>query len=323
MTRFYYHGDRWGLTGGVHTLQWISATQLVSIGSGVMHFWDTEADTLQVSYSLASGQSALSLDGSHLALASESKVVVWNLASHTIVQALDCQTPVTALAWSPDGSLLATGLLTGPIILWSLASGCSVLSYGEHLDRRIHHIAFSPDGNWIASNGFDAGRLEGETCKYLQIWETTSGKLAWYPWEITTYMRSLAWSPDSLNVAIGDEHGGIDLLHLHTQQATPCSPMRWHSYRPIEHVIWSPDGKGLVSVDTTMACVWDMTVDEYSRRPDEYPGHASPLTAIAYAPDGKTIASADAWGQIHLWAPETLRQEYETRRKHLLLYHPG
>jgi WD40 repeat protein len=319
MTRLYYHGDRWG--GDVHSLQWISATELASLGTSAMRIWNTKIDELQGVYALAFGKTALSPDGACLALTYESKVVIWSLAPHAVVQTLDCQIPVSALAWSPDGRTLATGFLTGPIALWDLATGRRFLTYREHRDRRIHHIVFSPDGKLIASNGFDAGKLEEETCKYLQIWDASSGELLWYPWGLTPRMRSLAWSPDSLSLVIGHEDADIDLLELHAERCTRLWP-RQHSH-PIERLAWSPSGKQLVSADVTMVCVWDMTAGLYDRLPHMYNRHVSPITAVAYAPDGKAIASAETRGQIHLWTPEIFQQEHEIQTKALSLSHPG
>lgn len=324
MTRFYYHGGRWG--EDVYSLQWISTTQLASLGAGAMRIWETEINKLQAIYSLASGMTALSPDGSCLALAYKSKVIVWELAPHAVVQTLDCQAPISALAWSPDGRILATGFLTGPIALWDLRSGRCLLTYLEHLERRIRNIVFSPDGKWIASNGFDAGKLEDETSKYLQIWDASSGEPLWYPWSETTDLSALAWSPDSRFLAIGHEDGHINLFDVRPQQVSLFLYPWLHSH-PVTNLAWSSSGKQLASADATKVGIWDMTGDmmagQHYRLPHEYTCHVSPITAVAWAPDEHVIASAEVRGQIHLWTPAMFQQEHEIHKQALTLSHPG
>ena len=68
----------------------------------------------------------------------------WQLAGHRDF--------VSGLAFSPDGSILATGSMDGAIRLWNTASGQSIASLPGHMQETTD-VAFSPDGRTLASLG--------------------------------------------------------------------------------------------------------------------------------------------------------------------------
>src|SRR5262249_46174202 len=73
---------------------------------------------------------------------------------------------VMAVAWSPDGKLVASGSEDGSIQVWDAATGARVVSYMGHHDA-VSAVAWSPDGKYIASGALDAT---------TQVWEAGSGR---------------------------------------------------------------------------------------------------------------------------------------------------
>ncbi len=100
---------------------------------------------------------ALNPAGDRLAVATEERVVVYDLSVPAVLATLDAGGPAE-LAWSPDGGRLALAYPTGAgnaIALWSLADGGSrVLAQME----AAGHLAWSPDGSKLA---FDARTSPG------------------------------------------------------------------------------------------------------------------------------------------------------------------
>ncbi len=78
--------------------------------------------------------------------------------------------PVTTQAFSPDGSLFASGDSQGNVVLTDLARGRQWAMKGQHSLRALH-LAFSPDGRILAS-GASTWKEPGE----VKLWDTQTGR---------------------------------------------------------------------------------------------------------------------------------------------------
>src|SRR5579883_1107549 len=74
--------------------------------------------------------------------------------------------PVRALAFSPDGTTLASACRDGSIVLWNPRTGKAKVVITGH-DGSANSVAFSPDGLTLASGGDD---------RTLRLWDVPSGQ---------------------------------------------------------------------------------------------------------------------------------------------------
>jgi WD40 repeat protein len=125
--------------------------------TGLIHVWDTDTGRLLRAIKGPAPRirnAVLSPQGKQIALCVERE---------NVARLYDCATGaerllaghrdlVSGLAFSPDGSTLATGSIDGTIRLWKVATGETIASLPGHMQETTD-VAFSPDGRTLASLG--------------------------------------------------------------------------------------------------------------------------------------------------------------------------
>jgi hypothetical protein len=100
---------------------------------------------------------------------------------------------VTSVAFSPDGSKIASGSVDNTIKLWRVSDG-SLLRTLEGHTGPVTSVAFSPDGSKIASGGGDWT---------IKLWRVSDGELLRTLEGHTDAVASVAFSPDGSVIASG------------------------------------------------------------------------------------------------------------------------
>jgi WD40 repeat protein len=183
----------------------------------------------------------------------------------------------SALAFGPDGHLLATGGPDGAVNVWETATGQRTLALST--DGRVEALAFSPDGKWLAAVSADQGTY---------LWELSTGRLVTqvaHPGNL----GHVAFSPNSAWLVSGGFGTPAHIVNLTSGQAIDQLAVKYG----MNSIAFSPDSRWLAVLSTGSyrpgaVQVWDMATRQQAMLIDlpyiTYP-------ALAFSPDGKWLAA--------------------------------
>jgi WD40 repeat protein len=199
---------------------------------------------------------------------------------------------VYALAFSPDGKLLASGGSYGTVRLWAVADGRLRHAFDAH-NHYVVAVDFTPDGKLLASVDEDGVRL----------WDVASGRA----------VRTLADGPDNRHYVAGhfaaagkhfvtaDKHAVVQVWDVATGQEV-------QKFQPPEpqygYPVLSADGRLLASVgEKNVVTVWDVAT---GKQVHQVPPHDDNTTLAALSPDHRHLAAVRG-GKLHVWELATGR----------------
>ena len=198
--------------------------------------------------------------------------------------------PVSAFAFSPDGTRVLTGSDDHTARLWDAATGKTLATLAGHTSH-VSAVAFSPDGTRVLTGSWD---------KTARLWDAATGKAVATLVGHTDYVTVVAFSPHSTRVLTGSGDNTARLWDAAT--GTAVATLAGHS-GPIMAVAFSPDGsRVLTGSDDHTARLWDAAT---GKSVATLTGHTGYVSAVAFSPDGMRVLTGSVDHTARLWDAAT------------------
>jgi len=291
---------------------------------------------------------AWSPDGTRIVIGDRNtgNATIWNVESgQTVGEPLSGhENTVFGIAWSPDGSSIATASFDGTARVFDVQTGRSTRTFRGH-SGRLYDVAWLPDGRSIATVATDGRAI---------VWKLDDQNEADVLVAHPRAIDALSWSPDSSrfvscagqSLIVWDALSHEKLLELSGQE-NPAVSVVWSSHGnwiaagddkrihiwdandgallrdlsddtlPINELAWSPADNRLAALaGSNKVLIWDLSnLDEPSSEVLNAPNNSWYFTSIGWSPDGRQLATVQNVGnsdssdekppQIGIWNVDT------------------
>ncbi|MCU0706092.1 MAG: WD40 repeat domain-containing protein [Fimbriiglobus sp.] len=193
---------------------------------------------------------------------------------------------VERLAWSRDGSILATAA-GKKVRLWNTKTGEQLREYADH-GGTVADLAWRPGTNLLAVAAYGA----------VSIYDPAEpAAVRKYEWKGSAL--KLAWAPNGAMLAHGNQDSSVHFWYADSGQELHMSgyPSK------VTAVDWDFTSRFLATGGGDAVCVWDCAgKGPAGSQPNMLTGHST-VTAVGWQRRGFLLASGDDGGRLMLWQP--------------------
>jgi WD40 repeat protein/serine/threonine protein kinase len=216
-----------------------------------------------------------------------SEVIVFDLASQKpLMPPLEHPQGVTSLTLPADGRFLVTGCWDGSARVFSMPEGRLLRTLTNALSRNGGNLVLSPDGRSLVTCG--------GTPRQMAVWDTLSWEAKPLLNQIQGGPMGFAFSPDGSLLATPFNWWSTIIWNM--PAGATNTVIRFNQSRGSA---FSADGSmlaiyGFFDIELFQAKTW--------KHLGTLKGHEHVVNQVAFAPDGKTLASAGIEGALRLWS---------------------
>jgi WD40 repeat protein len=246
-------------------------------------------DTTDEIYSMA-----FSRDGSMLAFGSTRSVGLWDVSSGHELRALEgYQEGSTALAFTPDGTMLASAAIDKTITLWDVSTGQEwKILHG--IDDLVDRLIFSMDGRTLISESSGGMPDYGSDYSNITFWSISTGEKMY-----AVSGGELVYSSDGNTLAFYSREEGRTKLWSISGKRELLSVSG-------NGPVFSTDGNTLATIiDEKNVGLWDVVT---GRGLVTLTGHAYFIRTMDFSPDGRILATGSDDQTIKIWDTATGRE---------------
>jgi WD40 repeat protein len=215
---------------------------------------------------------AFSPNGKTLIANTGMNVWIYDVQTGNTIHVLKHSRRVWKVAYSPSGSLIATGSEDHSIYLWDAHTGKQIRTLKGHRNT-IEAIKFSHDGKWLASGSWD---------KTARIWDVETGNPIKTIDAHKDHVHDIAFSPDDTRFVTGGGNRELIIWDTHTWEKSLALPQ---PTMPPKHIVFSAQGDRIVCEDfNNIIWIWDAQTGERLNQKEH--GYLDTRSQVVFCPEG-------------------------------------
>ncbi len=269
---------------------------------GAIRLWDLVSHRLIGAASVNAVPLALAFagGGATLEVADSDAVGSWNLANQARIalRPLAGESNGDSVAFSSDGTMIATGGRDGITRLWDAATQQEIGTPMSSDANPVDAVAFSPDGTTLAAANTDGN---------VQLWNTVTQQVTGPALTVagSPQVNALAFSPDGTVLATGGQDGTARLWEVATGGQVGAAMATGY---PVSALTFGDGGTTLATAENDGSTeLWNVATQTLTGAALAAPGSAS-VSALAFSPGADALATAAGSGIIRLWSPDAFYQ---------------